>query len=556
MTSTSPILVATCSTSPIQSPRSSVSSLNNRSGPPLTPVYELDKMTSDLVISADEVNESHADDVEPIKARNIDVKSARRNLPGLTVPPPTFNPFSFGTSSPSASSSSSIGRTPSPLSSTDDVALPSEEFKFGSCPSTSFLGTPTAEQGPFEYPSSSSTSPPRRGSISPTASRRESLALGMTHRRGSIIPSHPHLGISPPATRRSSTWSTITTLPAAGRRPSIIHSATVEVNLPQAEPTSPPPHQLPLSATASRRQSVLMFPAKPLPAPIPPSLLARRGSLPAAQLFGVPLSDQPNRMRASYSSGSASGSATISTAQLYLRRQSVVSESGFSNSSGATVMDAGEGGVSRRPSMRPRTPSADFTFPSSRRGSVSFFPPIPTTTNQSQTPTRSGSLSSRSSVASTSSHRSSGSSRQPIHFSPRHPSFSATYAYPSRQSSITSVTSSIPASPKIELLSKRTRGPTNGSTFSTTSLSSSEEEDHEEDLPSPNQHALEGQLPSAMTFVDPWSVTSSKPIATSPVQATSGEVAKSHVPLETPPLDTVYERPPLESMDSGATERA
>ncbi|WWC58170.1 uncharacterized protein I303_100706 [Kwoniella dejecticola CBS 10117] len=604
--------------SPEQSPRASMSSSGCSGCPPLTPIDELDRMSSGLIISTEEVNDEAGEVLLPSKqsSPNDVRRSSKVNLPNLAVPPPAFGNYSFGASSPSASSStSSIGRTPSPLSSTDDVALPSEGFKFGTCPTDSFVGTPTAEQGPFEYPippsgsssSGFSASPPIG---SPTLARRGSLALGMTHRRESIIASHPppissashSLSLSPPPTRRSSTCSTITTLPVAGRRPSIVHSATVEVNLPQTHSSVPPfeeaPQPQPSSASSSRRPSVLMFPAKPLPAPIPPSLLARRGSLPAAQLFGLPSSDQPHRTRASYSN--ASGSNTISTASLYLRRQSVVSESGFSNGSGATIIDhtgASEENFNgiRRPSMRARTPSSDFSaLPSlsQRRGSLSFFPPISAQSQsqsqsqmQMQSPIRSSSISSRSSIASSSSHRSSTSSRVPINFSPRHPNYAHTYGTgPSRQSSITtttSSTSSVPSSPKVGYIIKRNRKSITEASYSSASsnqsnpgLSSSEEEnehehdhDQEEELPTPNTGKLGyhgGQVPSAPTFSDPWSTDlslSHKHDATTTLldnkmgEMTLIEDKSLFVPLETPPLETVLERPPLETVDSGATER-
>ncbi|WVW81847.1 hypothetical protein I302_103845 [Kwoniella bestiolae CBS 10118] len=577
----SPVLSS--SISPAPSPRPSISS--SSSGPPLTPIYEMDKMSSDLIVSTEEVEDPSPSDRVMIPKREHAKKNGRANLPTLNVPPPTFHNYSFGSSipasSPSASSTeSSIGRTPSPLSSVEDIALPSEGFKFGTCPSASFVGTPTAEQGPFEYPSSSSstmsTSPPVG---SPTLARRGSLALGMTHRRGSIISTHSNgngTAISPPPTRRSSTCSTITTLPAAGRRPSIVHSTTVDVAIPQTtsdtfdEPYRPTP-----SASSSRRPSVIMFPNKNLPAPIPPSLLARRGSLPVDKLFGIPLSsDQPNRTRSSYSSGSA----TISTASLYLRRQSVVSESGFSNGSGATVMnDDHTGNGIRRPSMRARTPSADFTpqtASSARRGSVSFFPPQ---SLQTQTPARSSSLSSsRSSVSSQSQRSSISSSRIPINFSPRHPSYAHSGVYSSRQSSTTSISNtsssssaSVPCSPKVgfnPMMSRRNRNSTINSNPGLSSSEEDEENEHEEEnqlLPTPNQSRLNDstQVPdvNVPTFVDPWSTS------TSSIQSKldelsiggpgGGEPFISGVPLETPPLETVMERPPLESIDSGATER-
>ncbi|WVF65968.1 hypothetical protein IAT40_000706 [Kwoniella sp. CBS 6097] len=668
------------SSSPLQSPRSSISS-SLRSGMPLTPVYELDNAPSEMSVNREGSPKSGIDEGMKNLSVNLAVSNAngsgRLSLHSLKVPMPSFGNYSFPSSASPGSSSASgsspgievgDGRGSSPITpgdgiSDEDVALPQAGFTFGTCPSTSFLGTPTAEQGPFEYPeptsssSSLSISPPLL-SGSPTLSRRPSLALGMTHRRGSIV-SHPHLHSqitspvmpvmpSPPSTRRSSTCSTIVTLPIAGRRPSILHSATLETSVPQAQQTdlsgsgSPLDEiaPLPVSGPSSRRGSTLMFPHKPLHAPIPPSLLARRGSLPAAQLFGLPLTEQPNRLRASYSAGSH----TTTTANLYHRRQSIASESGLSTGSGATVIDRGGSGngnaeeyqIRRDSFMRhsTTTPTSEFnsnTFPSTRRGSISFFPPVPSTitTNNNnnsasfssnnnpshphQTPVRSSSISSRSSIASTSSGRSSSisSSRVPINFSPRHPNFhhthhsTTTMSSVSRQNSLSRGTASSPSSPRMGSTSssfsstssssfaRRSRhSSSNGGLLghSNSGLSSSEEsnedeEEAEEELPTPSQSTLsvgvgagactigirepqsllqgpeEGLVSPAPTFVDPWSKTTSN---AGSITANGQEddiigasvVKGSYVPLETPPLETVLERPPLESADSGATERA
>ncbi|OCF36349.1 hypothetical protein I317_05448 [Kwoniella heveanensis CBS 569] len=668
------------SASPLQSPRSSISS-SHRSGMPLTPVYELDNVATDMVVTRRSAGSggSGLEDAEkgsPRSERGLDKAmmnlivdekgggngdgSGRHSLPSLTVPIPSFGNYSFpptaspaSSSAPGSSPGIEVGRGSSPVSpgngmSDEDIALPQAGFTFGTCPSTTFLGTPTAEQGPFEYPETSSSSslsisPPLLPG-SPTLGRRPSLALGMTHRRGSIV-AHPHgfpvppVIPSPPSTRRSSTCSTIVTLPVAGRRPSILHSATVESSVPQAQAdlAGSPLEEiapLPVSGPSSRRGSTLMFPHKPLLAPIPPSLLARRGSLPAAQLFGLPLTEQPNRLRASYSAGSH----TTTTASLYHRRQSVASESGLSTGSGATVMDRDRGGNEqsqiRRESFTMRfatTPTSEVnpnTFPGTRRGSVSFFPPqynsttSTTSSNSSssnshqlhhQTPVRSSSISSRSSVASGSSGRSSfSSSRVPINFSPRHPNYHHTYhsntttTSVSRQNSLTrGGTSSSPSSPRpgststsssfsstssssIAAGCRRIRHSSaagvflghGGSGLSSSEESNEDEEEAEEELPTPSQSSLsvgtaaigirdaqsqglDDGLPvptgSGPTFVDPWSSTTSG-ITSGDEKVAAGLdssiMAKgTYVPLETPPLETVHERPPLETVDSGATER-
>ena len=142
-----------------------------------------------------------------------------------------------------------------------------EGFTFGSCPSpatqSDFLGTPAAEKGAFEYPESYSAS----------SSRRPSLAHPSL-RRGSST---------------SSTTSTITALSTQTRRPSLAPSYTGPSDYDNAR----------------RRGSLAHFPTLPVHAPIPPSILARRGSLPAAAaLFGIPANERRGHSRSSLSSTS------------------------------------------------------------------------------------------------------------------------------------------------------------------------------------------------------------------------------------------------------------
>lgn len=146
-----------------------------------------------------------------------------------------------------------------------------EDFTFGSCPSpasqSDFLGTPAAEKGAFEYPESYSAS----------SSRRPSLAQPSL-RRGSST---------------SSNNSTLTAFSTATRRPSLA-------------PAYVTPHAGPSDYDNFRRRgSLAHFPTRPVHAPIPPSILARRGSLPAADaLFGIPTNDRRGHSRSSLSSSS------------------------------------------------------------------------------------------------------------------------------------------------------------------------------------------------------------------------------------------------------------
>jgi hypothetical protein len=142
-----------------------------------------------------------------------------------------------------------------------------EGYTFGSCPSpasqSDFLGTPAAERGAFEYPESQSAS----------SSRRPSLAHPSL-RRGSST---------------SSTTSTVTALSSQTRRPSL---APVY--------TGPSDYD-----NARRRGSLAHFPTRPVHVPIPPSLLARRPSLPAAgALFGMATNERRGHSRSSLSSSS------------------------------------------------------------------------------------------------------------------------------------------------------------------------------------------------------------------------------------------------------------
>ena len=274
------------------------------SAPLLTPVYEMDGISENAIASSSGSSAASSADDEESEDSGRDVP---RSLPVDSDTPKPSTPRLRLPASPS---------------------LPSASFSFGSCPSVPLSATPTHELGPFDYPLTN----PHDG---PSLSRRGSLALGMTHRRGSIVsrsPKEPHpaLPLDPPTARRSSTCSTITTLPSAGRRPSILHSAST--NSGAMGPASSIAGPSGFSPTSSRRNS-LLFPQKPLVAPIPPSLLNRRGSLPAAQLFGVPSSEL--RARSSLSSQGQAGYNTTTPA-LYHRRGSVLSDDGSATSSKAS----------------------------------------------------------------------------------------------------------------------------------------------------------------------------------------------------------------------------
>ncbi|KAI9635808.1 uncharacterized protein MKK02DRAFT_44504 [Dioszegia hungarica] len=304
-------------------------------------------------------------------------------------------------------------RSPSP-------PLPSASFSFGSCPSMPLASTPTAELGAFEYPdneygqphpdrplpsalqstgmrasdstsstssfSSTSSSFSRGSASSIRGSVPLGLALGESHRRNSII-SRPTLHTAPsssytrysssstsgypsmPQTRRSSTTSTITTIPSAGRRPSIIHSSTTELgstvplpSIPSAYPGAPDEPSSFTSTTApstpynvNKRRDSILFTPKHLHQPIPPSLLARRGSMPVAALEGNVPGSSPRRAFNSRSSISIpvagyGAAGQITSHRLYHRRESVLSV-GSSQGSGSTVRAPGEE-VSRRSSLR------------------------------------------------------------------------------------------------------------------------------------------------------------------------------------------------------------
>ncbi|WWD22548.1 hypothetical protein CI109_107041 [Kwoniella shandongensis] len=568
----SPTLLVHMPTSPLGSPRSSTSS-GNPSGPLLTPLDELDKAASEMVITEREVKEDEVDDADldprsgpgPLDARHVFPSKQQIDLASLpgSSSRPSFTDFSFPPHS-TFPDPVAIRRPPSHSPGEvveEDVPFPTAGFSFGTCPSVAFLGTPTAEQGPFEYPEIAS---PKMAPIHVPipSSSRESFALGMTHRRGSIVahPVHHPVNPSPPSTRRSSTCSTITTLPSAGRRPSILHSSTIETTVPLVNPTStltpmsPPPTSssppLP-SAPPSRRSSTLMFKQKPLPAPIPPSLLARRGSLPAAQLFGLPLGEQPNRTRASYSAGPH----VTTTAELYNRRQSMASESGMSSGSAATVMEGD--GPSRRGSMRLSNLASENRFPGARRGSIPFLHPFHPPSSLGENPvnrTGSFSSSSRSSFASSSrSSMSSISARNSIissstTSSSRYPAPSSPIYSPKRSTSLNDpVGQTSPTSAE----SRRPRHHSSHlSGLSSSEESNEDEEEEEEDeLPTPAMSMLNANsVPSAPAFMDPWSNNTST--------GTEMEARKLNIPLDTPPLETVLERPPLETIASDRTEKA
>ena len=178
-------------------------------------------------------------------------------------------------------------RFPDPTSPPSDmnIALPEPGFTFGTCSAAPLQATPTYELGPFDYPLPPSSS--RRGSVTVAA-----LPLGLSHRRHSVITRDDDF--SPASSRRSSSTS-------AYRRPSVISLASTDSIIGPGSATVASPTMDPSSKIASvpvaarsptlhhshidRRRSALLFHQKPVQAPIPPSLLARRGSLPTAQLF-------------------------------------------------------------------------------------------------------------------------------------------------------------------------------------------------------------------------------------------------------------------------------
>ncbi len=281
-------------------------------------MFDLTNTVQDMAIddTSSEAEAEADDDVTPRKSNTSDIS------PGTT-----FATFSFGASRADLTTPTQ----PPPISPSE---LPKAGFTFGTCPATPFLGTPTAEKGQFEYPDVGPTNvspnppypPPPVGQ---TYRRASIVSRSSIDRRPSLDPrlsfaSHP----SPHATRRSSTQSTIATLPASDRRPSILHSSTYPALFPSS--TSP---------STSRRPS-LMFPPKPLPVNIPPSLLARRGSLPVAQLFGIPTSDIP-RARSSFAAqGSTGFGLTTTTPALYHRREPRISESGTSSAGSSQTVSA------------------------------------------------------------------------------------------------------------------------------------------------------------------------------------------------------------------------
>lgn len=173
------------------------------------------------------------------------------------------------------------------------------------------VGTPTAELGAFEYPFDAAVSP---------AIRR--LVQDEQPTDPLLLPPGFHPGL-----RRTSSTSTLPISPAAGRRPSVVHSNTVpqaevgrRFSLVSGDGTGMGPHSASAvvqaveeeeawresednkarrrssanslgggfaSPTAGRRPSILAFAHQPLPdTPIPPSLAhlaphLRRGSIPA-----------------------------------------------------------------------------------------------------------------------------------------------------------------------------------------------------------------------------------------------------------------------------------
>ncbi|KAL1412989.1 hypothetical protein Q8F55_000738 [Vanrija albida] len=190
--------------------------------------------------------------------------------------------------------------------------------------------TPTAELGAFEYPvaSSASSSP-----AAPTVSRSPPASAPHQHKAFASVVSARAVSTStaffprpPPLGRRGSIASGQISRLAAGlpgperetllpqpqpqaqaqlRRPQPIATGSTPAlptlsmspslrpaaPLPATQPTSPRfsgPVYLPPAPAQPRRGAPIAFAHAPLPAPIPPSLLARRGSVPHNSLLGLP----------------------------------------------------------------------------------------------------------------------------------------------------------------------------------------------------------------------------------------------------------------------------
>lgn len=569
--------------SPSGSPRSSVSSATtNVCGAPLTPVYELDGAAGEMVVR----DSSTVDDSESepdILHEHIAVEQApkRINL-SLAVPPPTFSAFTFPTQITAANGV--------PLSE-EGIALPREGFSFGTCPSVPFLGTPVAEQGPFEYPDmTGSRSTSRPSSIKGSSQSRSNSRSPHFHGRPLSISSQQSLGSqsdipSPPGTRRESTVSDIATIPVAARRPSIVHPATIETSVPNStfassSNTSPTPSvtHLPSPAPLShhgsiRRPSTLSFQQKALPAPIPPSLLARRGSLPAAQLFGLPLSELSTTHRSRPSANSIPPlpqSPALTTASLYQRRQSIATETGGVVHPRGTLPEK-----VRTSSISAGSDSTGYTS-SDRRGSLPYIHPAHSLP------------SSRNAVLSRSGSTSSQTSRRSFKSSSRTPPTNHSSTIPSspqNQPASLLPPLSVPPSPAFtrsssaDAVPEQTRSDHHYSRKSK-SRSSSDEDD---ELPTPAVDSLSisrsvvggpgmntdmvsaGGGASEDEVVYLGGPGSSQVLVESPTAMRDERICKKPLPpsswpvqviapspaIETPGLETVFERPPLENAESG-----
>lgn len=573
--------------SPSGSPRSSVSSATtNVCGAPLTPVYELDGSAGEMVVresSAVDDSESEPD----ILHEHIAVEQApkRINL-SLAVPPPTFNAFTCSTQITAANVV--------PLSE-EGITLPREGFSFGTCPSVPFLGTPVAEQGPFEYPDmTGNRSTSRPSSIQGSSQSRSNSRSPHFHGRPLSISSQQSLGSqsdipSPPGTRRESTVSDIATVPVAGRRPSIVHSAAVETSVPNSTSASSDdisptpsvthlPSPAPLSHHGSiRRPSTLSFQQKALPAPIPPSLLARRGSLPAAQLFGLPLSELSTTHRSRPSANSIPPlpqSPALTAASLYQRRQSIATETGGVVHPRDTLPEK-----VRTSSISAGSDSTGYTS-SDRRGSLpSIHPAHSLSSSRNAVLSRSGSTSSQTSKTSRRSFTSS-SRTPPTNHSSTIPSS------PQNQPASLLPPLSVPPSPRFTRSSSADAVPEQARSHhhysrKSQSRSSSDEDD---ELPTPAMDSLSisrsvvggaGMNPDMVNagggasedeVVYLGGSGSSQVLVESPTAMRDERIYKKPVPpstwpvqvivptppIETPGLETVFERPPLENAENGA----
>ncbi|WVN89202.1 uncharacterized protein L203_104419 [Cryptococcus depauperatus CBS 7841] len=332
--------------SPAESPRSSDSSLTNPPEALLTPLCELEKAVCEVSITdiAEPNEQSKEVDAQAYGELQLPKwdKTRANSKPRLGVPSSSCDFAYSAVSDPRA-----VSRSPS---ADLENNTPTDDLTSGAFSKQHLPGTPVAEQGPFEYPDFNGMSGynlphPRRLTQNSTATwARQPASVSFQ------APLYSQLSYSSPfVTRKDFIDSDSTAVPKVGRRRPNSCSVNTQTSLaslpavdclpaplsaPLPSPSVPGVAQSFCSITSvapphTKKPRSIMFQQKTLAAPVPPSL-SRRGSLPAAQLFGLPHSDFLNRSKSINTNNGVRQQGSANTITDVTRRRQTITVDGAS----------------------------------------------------------------------------------------------------------------------------------------------------------------------------------------------------------------------------------